>query len=118
MTLLLTKSACQIAVVRPLADELYACSRGTSLINQTQNELGLLLSVLSTAETQSGLLQQTKPNHEFEKTLESCYSTLLELQRLQQLNGDGGIQDQINEIRAKFSDLIFELSVMNADTMM
>lgn len=108
----------QIVDIRPLADELYASSRGVSLLNQTQNELVLLLSVLNTAETQSKLLQQAKPNGKFEKTIESCHSTLLELQRLQHLSGGVGTQSQINDIRARFSDLIFELSVMNADMMM
>lgn len=108
----------RIAAIRPLADELYKSTRGASLINQAQNEVELLLAVLSTAETQSSLLQQEKASPKFERTIEGCHSALLELQKLQKSDSGFGTQSQINDIRARFSDVIFELSVMNADMMM
>lgn len=114
----LVQPAHRIAAIRPLADELYESTRGTSLINQAQNEVDLLLAVLSTAETQLSLLQQEKASPRFEKTIEGCHSALLELQKLHKSDGGFGTQSQINDIRARFSDLIFELSVMNADMMM
>jgi hypothetical protein len=108
----------QIAVLRPLADSLYNSTRGsTDLINQAQNELSLLQTVLRTADTQSSFLgDRTSP--ELEKTLRSCHHALLDLQRLQKAPNVVGAQSQISNIRARLSDLIFELSVMNANMMM
>lgn len=108
----------QIAVLRPLADSLYDSTReSTDLINQAQNELSLLLTVLGTAETQSSFLGD-RENPELEKTLERCHHALLDLQKLQNCPGEVGAQSQISDIRARFSDLIFELSIANANMMM
>lgn len=114
----LVQPASQIAAIRPLAIELYDATRGASLINQAQNELELLLAVLSTAENQSSLLKQESASPEFEKTISGCHVALSDLQKLQKSNGGFGTQSQISDIRARFSDLIFEMSVMNADMMM
>ncbi|KAJ5121784.1 hypothetical protein N7526_008721 [Penicillium atrosanguineum] len=87
-------------MLRPLVDSLYDSSRGsTDLINQAQNELSLLLAVLRTAETQLSFSSH-HASPEIQKTLQSCHHALLDLQKLQ------GIED-----------LIFELSVMNANMM-
>ncbi|KAJ5219390.1 uncharacterized protein N7498_001489 [Penicillium cinerascens] len=112
-----TQPAHQIAVLRPLADSLYDSTReSTDLINQAHNELGLLLTVLGTAETQSSFLGD-RENPELEKTLERCHTTLLDLEKLQSCSEEVGPQSQISDIRARFSDLIFELSIANANMM-
>jgi hypothetical protein len=108
----------QIAVLRPLADSLYNSTRGsTDLVNQAQNELSLLQTVLCTAEAQTSFLAH-RASPALEKTLESCHRALLDLEQVQKCPGGVGLQSQISEIRARFSDLIFELSVMNANMMM
>ncbi|KAJ5139509.1 hypothetical protein N7448_002917 [Penicillium atrosanguineum] len=104
-------------MLRPLVDSLYDSSRGsTDLINQAQNELSLLLAVLRTAETQLSFSSH-HASPEIQKTLQSCHHALLDLQKLQGIEGGVGPQGQISDIRARFSDLIFELSVMNANMM-
>lgn len=101
-----------------MADSLYDSTRGsTDLINQAQNELSLLQTVLRTAETQSSFLgDRTSP--ELEKTLRGGHHALLDLQRLQAAPSEVGAQSQISDIRARLSDVIFELSVINANMMM
>lgn len=73
--------------------------------------------VLATAETQLSFSSH-RASPEFEKTLQSCHHALLDLQKLQAIGSGVGPQSQISDIRARFSDLIFELSVMNANMMM
>ena len=107
-------------MLRPLANSLYdsTCS-STDLMNQAQNELSLFLMVLATTETQLSFSSHCA-SPESEKTLRSCHHALLDLQKLQAIGSGSGVgpQSQISDIRARFSDLIFELSVMNANMMM
>ncbi|KAJ6184887.1 hypothetical protein N7519_006188 [Penicillium mononematosum] len=95
----------QTTAIRLLADSLYESTRGSmALTNQAQNELGLLLAVLSASETYT--------------SLSSCHVVLLELQKLL-LHPDAlGVQSLVSDIRARLSSVIFGLTEVNLNMMM
>ncbi|CAI7620724.1 unnamed protein product [Penicillium manginii] len=107
-----------LATIRPLVDSLYDSTRqSTALINQTHNELGLLLAVLSATEARSSLLYADRTPLALDSKLESCYAILLDVEKLQNNPAEIGLQARITELRARISSLVFELNVMNADMM-
>ncbi|KAJ5156969.1 uncharacterized protein N7482_008069 [Penicillium canariense] len=106
----------QFAAVRPLADSLYdSIGREPTLINQARDELDLLRVVLDVTETSSALLCVDNPPA-LGRTLESCRLALVELEKVHHRDEVRSLSP-LSDIRARFSSLIFELSVMNADMM-
>lgn len=109
----------QIAAILPLADCLYDSTvREPTLINQARNELDLLRSVIDLTRTSLVLLCVDYPVVALEEALGGCRLALLELEELHQQAGEVGPENPLSDIRERFSSLIFELSVMNADMMM
>jgi hypothetical protein len=109
----------QIAAILPLADCLYdSTTREPTLINQARNELDLLRSVVGLTKTSLALLCVDYPVVALEEALGGCRRALLELEQLHQEAGEVGLANPLSDIRERFSSLIFELSVMNADMMM
>ncbi|OQE32555.1 hypothetical protein PENFLA_c001G08969 [Penicillium flavigenum] len=95
----------QTTAIRLLADSLYESTRGSmALTNQAQNELGLLLAVLSATETYTSFLGvECVHIAVLKKRLHSCHVVLLELQKLL-LHPDAlGAQSLVSDIRARFS---------------
>ncbi|KAJ6147548.1 hypothetical protein N7497_009530 [Penicillium chrysogenum] len=110
----------QTTTVRLLADSLYESTRGSmALTNQAQNELGLLLAVLSATETYSfSLGVECVHSAVLKKRLHSCHVVLLELQKLL-LHPDAlGVQSLVSDIRARLSSVIFGLTEVNLNMMM
>lgn len=107
-----------IVSIRQLADTLYHSTlESPHLINQAQNELSLLLSVLSTAEAYSSNFTSKDCLPALSKTLQRCHQVLLDLQRLQRSPNSLGPQSQITNIRAVLSCCIFDLSALNSNMM-
>lgn len=106
----------QLSTIRPLVTSLVDSTLQSSTLSQAQNELSLLVAVLGATQEYSSLC--TDFSRPLAKTLQNCYSSLLDLQRLGQLSSDAEPQNRILNLRARFSSLIFELSVMNADMTM
>jgi hypothetical protein len=112
-------SSHHLATIRPLVDSLYDSTRqSTALINQTHNELGLLLAVLSATEARSSLLYADRSPPALDRKLESCHAILLDIEKLQNRPAEIGLQGRITEIRGRISSLVFELNLLNADMMM
>lgn len=110
----------QTTAIRLLVDSLYESTRGsTALANQAQNELGLLLAVLSATETYtSSLGPECVHLAVLKKRLHSCHVVLLELQKLL-LHPDAlGAQSLVSDIRARLSSVIFGLTEVNLNMMM
>ncbi|CAI7594676.1 unnamed protein product [Penicillium pancosmium] len=111
-------SSHHLATIRPLVDSLYDSTRqSTALINQTHNELGLLLAVLSATEARSSLLYANRSPPALDRKLESCHAILLDIEKLQNRPAEIGLQGRITEIRGRISSLVFELNMLNADMM-
>ncbi|CAG8897674.1 unnamed protein product [Penicillium egyptiacum] len=109
----------QTTAIRLLADSLYESTRGSmALTNQAQNELGLLLAVLSATETYtSSLGAECVHLAVLKKRLHSCHVVLLELQKLL-LHPDAlGAQSQVSDIRARISSAVFGLTEVNLNMM-
>ncbi|KGO41792.1 hypothetical protein PEXP_107980 [Penicillium expansum] len=109
----------QTTAIRLLADSLYESTRrSTGLTNQAQNELGLLLAVLSATETYTASLGAECVHFAvLKKKLHSCHVVLLELQRLL-LHPDAlGAQSLTSDIRARLSSVIFGLTEVNLNMM-
>lgn len=112
-------SSHHLATIRPLVDSLYDSTRqSTALINQTHNELGLLLAVLSATEARCSLLYEGRSPPALERKLENCHAILSDIEKLHNKPAEIGLQAHVTEIRARISSLVFELNVMNADMMM
>ncbi|KAJ5179137.1 hypothetical protein N7492_002347 [Penicillium capsulatum] len=105
----------QLSTLRPLAASLYDSTCRSSALSQAQNELGLLVALLSATEAYSSLLCTDYSRPALTTTLQHCHSGLVDLQRLQRSPRERGLENLISNICARFSSLIFELSVMNAD---
>lgn len=115
-----SQSPCQTTAIRLLADSLYEWTRGsTGLTNQAQNELGLLLAVLSATETYTSSLGAECVHFAvLKKRLHSCHVVLLELQKLL-LHPDAlGAQSLVSDIRARLSSVIFGITEVNLNMMM
>lgn len=110
----------QTTAIRLLADSLYESTRSsTGLTNQAQNELGLLLAVLSATETYTSSLGAECVHFAvLKKRLHSCHVVLLELQKLL-LHPDAlGAQSLVSDIRARLSSVIFGITEVNLNMMM
>lgn len=110
----------QTTAIRLLADSLYESTRvSMALTNQAQNELGLLLTVLSATEAYtSSLGAECVHLAVLKKRLYSCHVVLLELQKLL-LHPDAlGAQSLVSDIRARLSSVIFGLTEVNLNMMM
>lgn len=107
----------QLSAIRLLATSLYDSTLRSSTLSQAQNELSLLIAVLGVTKT-SSTLWCTDFSRPALVTLQSCYAGLLDLERLQQSPREAEPQHQISDLCARFSSLIFELGVMNADMTM
>ncbi|KUM66809.1 hypothetical protein ACN42_g241 [Penicillium freii] len=110
---------CQTTAIRLLADSLYEWTRGsTGLTNQAQNELGLLLAVLSATETYTSSLGAECVHFAvLKKRLHRCHAVLLELQKLL-LHPDAlGAQSLVSDIRARLSSVIFGITEVNLNMM-
>ncbi|CRL29323.1 Ankyrin repeat-containing domain [Penicillium camemberti] len=109
----------QTTAIRLLADSLYESTRGsTGLTNQAQNELGLLLAVLSATETYTSSLGAECVHFAvLKKRLHSCHVVLLQLQKLL-LHPDAlGAQSLVSDIRARLSSVIFGITEVNLNMM-
>ncbi|KAI2747700.1 hypothetical protein DTO013E5_1192 [Penicillium roqueforti] len=109
----------QTTAIRLLADSLYESTRvSMALTNQAQNELGLLLTVLSATEAYtSSLGAECVHLAVLKKRLYSCHVVLLELQKLL-LHPDAlGAQSLVSDIRARLSSVIFGLTEVNLNMM-
>ncbi|KAJ5444483.1 uncharacterized protein N7458_008355 [Penicillium daleae] len=108
----------QITDILPLADSLYdSTSREPTLVNQARNELSLLRLVLDATRTSLALLCVDYPVVAIDNALAGCRVALLELEELHRQADEVGPVNPLSDIRGRFSSLIFELSVMNADMM-
>ncbi|CAI7583484.1 unnamed protein product [Penicillium discolor] len=109
----------QTTAIRLLADSLYESTRGsTSLTNQAQNELGLLLAVLSATETYTSSLGAECVHFAvLKKRLHSCHVILLELQKLLLHPNALGAQSLVSDIRARLSSVIFGITEVNLNMM-
>ncbi|KAJ5177595.1 uncharacterized protein N7500_000294 [Penicillium coprophilum] len=109
----------QATAVRLLADSLYESTRGsTALTNQAQNELGLLLGMLSATEVYASSLGAGCVHFTvLKKRLETCDVILRELQKLVLHPDTFGAQSLISDIRARLSSVIFGISEMNLNMM-
>lgn len=109
----------QIAAILPLVDALYdSTSREPTLINQARNELSLLRSVVDATRTSLTLLCVDYAVVALGQTLDGCRVALLELEELHRQADEVGPVNPLSDIRGRFSSLIFELSVINADILM
>lgn len=110
----------QITAIRLLTDSLYESTRGSmALTNQAQNELGLLLAVLSATETYtSSLGVECVHIAVLKKRLHSCHVVLLELQKLLLQPDALGVQSLVSDIRARLSSVTFGLTEVNLNMMM
>ncbi|OQE45020.1 hypothetical protein PENCOP_c002G04558 [Penicillium coprophilum] len=110
----------QATAIRLLADSLYESTRGsTALTNQAQNELGLLLGVLSATEAYTSSLSSGCVHFTvLKKRLETCHVILRELQKLVLHPDAFGAQSLISDIRARLSSVIFGISEVNLNMMM
>lgn len=109
----------QITAILPLADSLYdSTSREPTLVNQARNELSLLRLVLDATRTSLALLCVDYPVVAIDNALAGCRVALLELEELHRQADEVGPVNPLSDIRGRFSSLIFELNVMNADMMM
>jgi hypothetical protein len=109
----------QTTAVRLLTASLYDSIRGsTSLTNQAQNELELLLELLNATETYTSSLSECAHFTVLKKRLQSCHVVLQELQKLVSHPDTLGAQSLISEIRARLSSVIFGLSEVNLNMMM
>ncbi|KAJ5806038.1 uncharacterized protein N7503_003640 [Penicillium pulvis] len=110
--------ASQIEAIRlliaRLCDSIPGSAGSAGFVKEAQNELELLLGVLSNIESQSVLCDDQASPKLWSK-LEDCHCCLLELQNLQKCYGQSSSETHFLEIRAQLSDLIFEFSVINAD---
>lgn len=106
--------AIQLIIAR-LSDSTPGSSSSACPAQKAQNELELLLGALSNIESQSSR-NDDHPSPKLWSKLEECHCYLLELQNLQRPT----TQDlaRFLEIRAQLPELIFELSVINADMAM
>jgi hypothetical protein len=108
----------QIEAIRLIITRLYDSTTGSAgLVQETQNELGLLLGVLGNIEQQSVQCHDHASPKLWSK-LEDCYCCLLELKNLQKLTGQSSLETPFLEMRARLSNMIFEFSVINADMAM
>lgn len=90
-----------------------------ALTNQAQNELGLLLAVLSATETYtSSLGVECVHIAVLKKRLHSCHVVLLELQKLLLQPDALGVQSLVSDIRARLSSVTFGLTEVNLNMMM
>ncbi|KAJ5657955.1 uncharacterized protein N7484_001604 [Penicillium longicatenatum] len=105
----------QIEAIQLILTRLSDSTTGSAgLVQETQNELGLLLGVLGNIEQQSVQCHDHASPKLWSK-FEDCHCCLLELQNLQIFTGQSSLETQFLEIRARLSDLIFEFRVINAD---
>jgi hypothetical protein len=110
----------QIGAIKLLAESLHSATRSsTALTNQAQNELGLLLAVLSATETYASSLGSDCTHLPvLKKRLQSCHDVLLDLQKLHLQPDALGAQSLISDIRARFSSVVFGISELNTNMMM
>jgi hypothetical protein len=110
----------QITTIKLLAESLHTATRNsTALTNQAQNELSLLLPVLSAIETYASSLGSDCTHVPvLKKRLQSCHEVLLDLQKLHLQPDALGAQSLISDIRARFSSVVFGLSELNTNMMM
>ncbi|KAJ5903624.1 Short-chain dehydrogenase/reductase SDR [Penicillium tannophilum] len=113
--------ASQIEAIRLLIARLSDSNPGSAgsagsagFVKKAQNELELLLGVLSNIKSKSVLCDDQASPKLWSK-LEDCHCCLLDLQNLQKSTEQSSSETHLLEIRAQLSDLIFEFSVINAD---
>lgn len=113
--------ASQIEAIRlliaRLSDSIPGSAGSAGFVKKAQNELELLLGVLSNIRSKSVLCDDQASPKLWSK-LEDCHCCLLDLQNLQKSTEQCSSETHFLEIRAQLSDLIFELSVINADIAM
>lgn len=109
----------QIAAILQLAEALYeATGREPTLIDQARNELSLLRSVVNATRISLTLLCGDFTVVALSQVLDGCRAALEELEELRRQADEVGPVNPLSDIRGRFSSLIFELSVINADILM
>ncbi|KAJ5355898.1 hypothetical protein N7517_010507 [Penicillium concentricum] len=109
----------QATEIRLLADSLYESTRGsTALTNQAQNELGLLVGVLSATETYTSSLGTECVHYTvLKKRLQTCHVVLRELQKLVLHPDTLGAQSLISDIRMRLLSVISGFGEVNLNMM-
>ncbi|CEJ53979.1 hypothetical protein PMG11_00308 [Penicillium brasilianum] len=106
----------QIAAILQLAEALYdATGREPTFIDQARNELSLLRSVVDATRISLTLLCGDFTVVALSQVLDGCRAALEELEELRRQADEVGPVNPLSDIRGRFSSLIFELSVINAD---
>lgn len=125
----LSKSTEHINTIRPLAHSLYKSLFSSSeLFSQIRNELGLLVSVLNATEEHTRKVHTDNEQlPELKDALSKCHSALRDLSRLKEHFDSVGPQTQVTwermgwaedelvDIRSKFTLYINVLNVLNTN---